>query len=274
MSMMGGNKRDYLEIDENGQTRGKNRQDKTSQYMQGVGNKKGLGGKLNRFKGRFGNRGYRGTSAGGYGKSTIWTWVLLIVALSLLIGLVVNLFRGSLFSWQRSAFSDIDENYGMVENQILETNKRLKDTYLTDEEREQNEIYRKNEIHSLKYIDKQPYQEYIVYVYSNSEDLNSEYNKYVSTMENREGGYPVPFYRISTDITDESYIVDVLGENKPGFIVFRDNTGEIELDSYINDPELFGDVEGYINKVIAEDDEYLKGKVGRYKDFNRGQTVE
>lgn len=264
--------RNYLEINSQGETRAEEKEYRHKKSVEQMNSYQGTWltrlrnkvqflGRGRRVQGKIGNGG---KLKGSFEIKKVFYGITTSLVGLVMIGLVYNLFQGNLVGWQRGMFGTLEENQGVFTNEILGAEEKLHDTYKSEEEVIAKSKYDKNKIRDIKLIGKQPYQEYMVYVYSSDGMKNGAFDKYVKLAEQEGSTFPVPIYRISTELTDKSFIVDTLGEDEPGFIIYRDNTGEVELDSYINDPDLFGGIEEYINQLIREDDEYLKNKVGNY----------
>lgn len=262
------NKRDRLEIGNDGKSTAENkkeRQEEQQRNFMEMGNNSGYGGKggglKNRVRGRFGRKGNNSR----YGNNRSGGFISVLVGLAFIaipIVIVVLLFTGNLTGWMRSFMSTPEQNTTELMQGFYDSQNMLRDTYLTDEEREQVAVYRKNEIGRVEFIDEQVYPEYVVYVYSDSESKNEEFTNFV--LEAEESGFPVPIFRISADLTKDYFITDTAGVNEPALLIYRNNTGEVEYDSMITDSEHFGKLSEYMREIIKEDDEYFKNSKGSY----------
>lgn len=272
-NMFGGrepSRRDKLEIGNDGKTtaeKKKNRQEEQQRnYMEMDGKGGGYGGRGGRFRdkirrGRNGRGGSYSKRGSGGGLSTI---VIAVVLIGLPIFVVAMLFTGNLNGFFRSFLATPEQNTNTLFQGFYDSQNLLHDSFLTDDEREQVAIYRKNEISRLEYIDGQVYPEYLVYVYSDKESKNEKYNDFVLEAEDK--GFPVPIFRISADLTKDYFITDTVGVNEPVFLIFRNNTGKVKFDSMVNDAKQFNKLDTYMQEIMKQDDEYYKNRTGSYGD--------
>ena len=258
-------RRDKLEIGNDGKTtaeKKKSRQEEQQRnFMEMENNRGGLGGKGGKFRNKFNRKGGSNYGRGGKGSKGGST-LIAIVLIAVPVVLVTLLFTGNLNGVFRSVFSTPEQNQTAFYQGVFDMQQANRDLSLTDEEQEQVAIYRKNEISKVDFIDEQVYPEYVVYVYSDSESKNEEFNNFILEAEDK--GFPVPIFRISADLTKDYFITDTLGVNEPGFVIFRNNTGKVAFDSMVNDPEQFSKLEPYMEEIIKQDDEYLKNRTGSY----------
>ena len=274
-------RRDKLEIGNDGKTTAERKKEKQQEQQRAyaeMGNQGKFGGRGGRFKDRLRNRrGRQGNGSYGTTRSRGGGFIDILIGLAFIgvpILLVVLLFTGNLTGVFRSFFATPEQNQKQFLQGVYDTQQILHDSYLTDEEKEQVAIYRKNEISRIEFIDEQVYPEYLVYVYSDSESKNEQFNDFV--LESEAYGFPVPIFRISADLTKNYFITDTAGENEPVFLIYRNNTGEITFDSMVNDPEHFSKLESYMKEIIKEDDEYMKNRAGSYgeADWMNGESDE
>lgn len=263
----GESRRDQLEIGNDGKTTAERKQERYEEQQRNfteMGNNSGFndtGG--NRFFNKFrrGKNGQRYQNT-GKGSNKAFDTILGLVLISVPIVLVVLLFTGNLNGVLRSAFSSPEQNLTAFNQGVYNVQNSLHDSYLTDAEQEQLAFYRKNEISRVDYIDMQTYPEYLVFVYSDSEEKNKPFVDFI--LEAEANKFPVPIFRISAEETVNYFVTDTIGENEPALLIYRNNTGENTYDSAVNDPALFNKLEEYVNNLIKEDDEAKINSRGSY----------
>lgn len=262
----GSSRRDKLEIGNDGKTSAEKKSKRQEDYMSmGANNGDKFGGRGGRLRNKFRGRGKRNGNYRSRGSGGIFAGLLIgLVCLGVPIVLVAMLFTGNLTGVFRSALSSPEQNQTALYQGIYNMQQSNRDLSLTKEEQDQVAIYRKNEIYRVEFLDEQVYPEYLVYVYSDSESKNEPFNQFV--LESEAYGFSVPIFRISADLTRDYFITDTAGENEPVFLIYRNNQGAIKYDSMVNDPELFGKIEPYMDEIIEENNEFFKNRTGSYGD--------
>lgn len=256
-------RREQLEIDYDGKTtaeKNKLKEEKQKQDMEAMRNGSYGSGSYGNMSGKPSFRDKFRNPTSRYGGSE-GSWGHVLLALLIVFGIIylvyVSMTTGLTGVW-RTFNASPQENFGTFTNAILkvqEDNVRLDNT---DKENEQGAVYLQNKIYNGEDIRNQPYPEYIVYVYTESEE-DKPFNEYVNKVESGEIELSIPIYKLYYNEVKDMDVNAVLEFGEPGFVFFKEPIDGTKLyDSVLTDPTMFDKIVSYSAALVAERDENLK----------------
>ena len=244
MSSQPQNERERLEIDSTGQTYG----EKTSKKRQ---EQKEKFDKNQRGSGRFSDRG---RSQGSLLGAIIGIVLILGIALYLPYGYVT----GTLPAPLRSIFASPTENKDSLLNSILKMDKTVTELDKDKEERNETSFYDRNFLFQDQFIGTQVEPEYLVYVYTEDDEMNKPFIDWITHYESdaESEDYPLgkyKIYRIKSDMVGLDHEVSWYFNNKPMMLIYNTpEKGVKELDSVVEDPTMLDDIPHYMDVMVEE----------------------
>ena len=254
-------RREKLEIDYDGKTTAEKNKLKEEKYKQDMeamknGNYGNYGNSKPSFKDKFRNKGYGNRNT--YSEGTWWHFLLAIGIIVGIIYLVYASMTTGLDGVWRTFNASPTENFATFKNSLVKLEQDQKDLDKTEEQLAQDEVYKKNKIFRGETLREQPYPEYIVYVYTETE-ADAPFNKYVNKVESGEIELSIPIYKIYYNEVDDMDVNSALKTGDPGFVFFKEPIDGTKLfDSVLTDAKLFDKIAEYADGLVAERDENLK----------------
>lgn len=266
-------RRDLLEIDSGGKTTAEHKKERQEaqrkkmdelQYGPQAKNNKytshrGMGG--SRFNPR--NWGGRGQHRGGYTQPSEGSWLSVLFGLAIIAGLIYLVYgslNGGLTGVFRSFNSSPTENAALFQNAFLDLEQKNKDLY-----EDVPTVYTKNRVYDATMLEKLPYPEYIVYVYTGT-DLDKPFNDYLMYHEDN-GTLPAPVYRIEQDLIKDYKLRNIIKDEVPMFVIYTEDVDGVKTyDSLITNPVHLEQLDAYMKGLQEINDENQRNRIGVYGD--------